>query len=997
MSLPWRLLPFLRASEEQLAAQRTGSAPLLPTGLSSTNPNDDTAQTDAGRLSTAALRATHTHGTHELRVLAQPRGAVEVLAQAPHPLRSVLPAHDRLAVAVGVSGTTILTLGVDETHGTLKTWRFTSGVTEGIECTSVLRFAPEDVPTALAVPAPSDPPSRLVAVGFADGAVTLLRGDLERDRIVRKRVAPAPGEMSESRGVVALAFAGEALFVATETSIAVVHTGGEDRRAVLDTRGARRAALCTLLPVSGQFCVARDEALYFFTRDGRGPCLAFPTKCADGFVGALGRYVLHGAGAGEVVAYDIANKVRVYRGKGDVRSGFTDTEGELLLCMKDGGIRRLVEIGLRERVGMLIGRELHTAAVALARSEADKKELLMYAIRKYAEHLIQDNKFDAAATQLIETIGGGVEPSWVISQLVEQSGLRSGLRLYLEALHGAGRAAFVHTKVLITCYRHDRARAAVLPTTDCTTHDKHLISVMENIDWSENQVDSAIIMCREAALYRVAESLARKRSRHLARANILLYDLDDLPGVMKLLTSLSDDQQVAAILRSVARNLLLKAPAPFVDFLANAVSKSTARAIPGKQPAVRISEFKPLFADRPRLYAVLLDRVLARPGSLLTSDVPATWLDLFESLVCVDVAERVTASLNGHSHESGDSFVSDMDDVRSTHSTMTTTLNTDRISRVGRRALKTLQSRRSMIDLRQALRIAELHGHDPCLEYLYEYLRMYRELGVCLRIHANGKALLRAARRHGEREPMLWLEALRLFTPLACEELLSRESDSPTRISNHDPAHSTPTPWSAPTDRHKPRADRTCADTLQEIVAMLDRSGTLSPVEIVEAASAAAPAAPWTLLTEYFDTRLSALTKRAQHEEYAGMRLDLDLQELRKEATRLGEEAVVIKPHICDACEDPVSIPMIHFFCTHSFHASCLEPSAIRADFGQPVADGMWVEECPQCVPEQDAAVSMRQAIEERNVKHDEFFGKLTASRNGLATIIEYLERSPFI
>lgn len=1113
MSLSWRrLLRFLRSTEVPLHpadAEESGAAPLVPPGVGvDVTLSQSHAQAGMAQLADAALRASQVAGRPALRVLTQPRGRVDVLASAVSSTRYALHAHDRSVVGIAVVGSVILTLGVDDAYSALKIWRFSGtngtggGATndagartgtgtaaggEGMQCTSTLRFAPDDAPTALAVRArPGGDGTQVVAAGFTDGAVALLRGDVLRERVQRKRIAPAPGEMSESKPVVFLGFIdSDTLFVVTESSIAVIDVGSE-KRTVLDTRGADRYELCTLALADTsealQLCVAREEALYFFTKEGRGPCLAFPTK-ADGCVASIGRYILHGIGGGEVVAYDIQNRVLAYKGRGDVICVFDDGEGAALICMKDGSMRRLVEVGLKERVGMLLDRELFVAAVSLARSESAAaaaneangtsamNELLMRAISRYAEHLIEKNEYDAAAEQLIDTIGysGGVEPSWVITRLVEQPGLRSGLRLYLERLHASGRAAFVHTKVLITCYRHDRARAAVLPkctpATHATVDDAHVAAVLENVDWKEKEVDSAISMCRAAGLSRVAESLARGRGRHAALAEVLVDDLDDLPAALTLLSSLQDDEHVTRILSVVARRLLVRTPVRFVEFLANAICKSSVRAAStGSPPRVQLSDYAGLFSDRPRWYAVLLERVLARPGGLPAAEVPAAWLELFEALVCVDVAERVAGGIQTPSIQPADAPASEFDDRRSTHSTLTDfslSLSVRRAPRAGKRALKILQSRRSMIDLRKALRIAEVHGHDLCLEYLYEYLRMYRELGVCLRENDNGKALLRAARRHGDREPQLWLEALRLFAPRAFEELLAlesglgRSSDSldtvqpgMLRSSTLDPGNTmkrsgtfddggsilsrhtsmyedgsgtsggggTGAGTGAGTNRRNNIAACYSMDALNEVMTALDRSGVLSPLEIVEIVTETCPDAPWVVLSDFLQSSVACMTRRTVQEEFAGVRLAVELQELRKEATQLSEEAVIFRPQSCAACDEAVAVPMMYFFCKHAYHASCLAPShAVRtgaggtgpgdgasasagaAESSGSLGDGMWVEECPKCASEQDEAVSLRQALEERNVKHDEFYALLKSSRDGFATGVEYLERSPFI
>ena len=1007
MSLSWRrLLRFLRAEEVPLTEKGDGSgtsAPLLPLNAAF----DESTFSAAGRLATAALRATHADGTTVLRAFAQPRGAVEFLIQVPRPRRAVISAHDSVAAAVAVVGSHVLTLGVDSSYSALKVWR--TGSEGEPTCISTLRFSPDDTPTALAVRSRGDS-TLLTAVGFADGAVVLLRGDVIRERVNRKRIAPSPGEMSENRPVVALRFLDDdTLFLATEASVAAIHCA-DDHRTVLDTRGAARGAHCTLLHHSQQFCVAREEALYFFTHVGRGPCLAFATAVPEGYVCAYGKYLVHGGGDGEVVAYDITNKVLAYKGKGDVCAVFEDADGTALLCMKDGTVRRLTEVPLRKRVNMLLDRELYVPAVALARTETRtnemNRELLTSAVRRYAEHLIEKNDYDGAAAQLVDIINGpAVEPSWVITRLVEQPGLRSGLRMYLEALHAAGKAAFVHTKVLITCYRHDRERAAVLPkcTPDetATTNDDHVCNVFANVDWTTEQVDSAIGMCRNAGLYRVAESLARGKKRNVALAQVLVHDLDEKAAALALLNSIEGEAEVSAVLDAVARSLLVQISAPFVDFLANAICKSSVRAAQNmKQPVIQLKDYAHLFADRPRWYAVLLERVLARPGGLPAQTVPGTWLELFESLVCVDIAERVAASGTYASSNAGismDAQSMDMDDMRSSLSSLPSTVfgaQRNRTPRVGRRALKILQSRRSMIDPRKALRIAEVHGHDSCLEYLYEYLRMYRELGVCLRQNENEKALLRAARRHGEREPQLWLEALRYFAPRACDELVLREDrfgrhasddeDGGLRSRSHSPAmrmRGTP-----------------AIDGLNEVMTALSRSAVVTTLEIVDIVTDACPDAPLALVGEFIEKSVAAMNRRAVQEEYNGVRLAVELGELRKEAQRLGEEAVVMRPQPCAACDEPAAVPMMHFFCGHSYHAACLapiggSPMRSRDSYG----DGLWVEECPKCAPEQDAAVSMRNAIEERNMKHDDFFSRLKSSRDPFATVLEYLERRAFV
>jgi len=53
-----------------------------------------------------------------------------------------------------------------------------------------------------------------------------------------------------------------------------------------------------------------------------------------------------------------------------------------------------------------------------------------------------------------------------------------------------------------------------------------------------------------------------------------------------------------------------------------------------------------LFVDKPQWKAILLQNVLARPGGLVANEAPKAWILLLESLVCVDLGQRLGTRLN---------------------------------------------------------------------------------------------------------------------------------------------------------------------------------------------------------------------------------------------------------------------------------------------------------------------------------------------------------------
>lgn len=1082
MSLRWKLVRFLSAEKViDPPPEETPSPSGLFVGLklgsglqgssthraspsppsSSPTLEDGSYQRHLRELASATSRATAAHSAQNVYALALARGVMEVflfggegicppekliteaestlpslqLRSEPSSAHYEVRAHDPNISALTVVSRSpeemplIVTVGNDSKYACVKLWGFSHvtgavGAPQGrypadvtreppsapylLVLSAVLKTQTDVVPSSVAVLDGSDPdaPLRAIAVGFEDGSVTIFRGDLLREQSTTIHVSPAPGEMREAQPVLSLAFCDDALMCVTSQSVAAIRTesgkgsssGTTDGRRtyesdfvssrsyireVLDSRGASHASAVTHVIDSGEIVVAREEALYFFSKDARGSCLAFPSQGPATIVAAFGPYVVHATEPHSLVVYDVQSKILAYRGNTSILSVYADNEKRTAcIVLADCSILRFEEAPLESRVRMLISRHLHSSAIQLAKIESSPlpsapSQLFTDAVQQYASFLMQKNDYDEAAEQLIGTIGGSIEPSWVITRLVEQPGLRSGLRSYLEALHRAGQASFVHTRVLITCYRHDRARAAILSADHKSDpSDEHIIQFMTDVDWTEPQVDTAIDICRDAGLFGVAEMVARKRQRNILLARTLVDDLDDVQSALAHLRELSDRSEALQIAELCGRKLLARSPKEFVTIATRLISDQPSSSYPsGSQPVSSVAALErlaKLFVDRPQWLAALLEGVLNRASaSIPQQQAPALWLMLFEALTRADV---------------------------------------DRNSRapVGRSALRVLQSRTAKIDLHDALQIAEQYGHGPCLEHIYEHLRMYRELAQHLRWSGDVEALLRSCRRHGTREPRLWLEALRLLAPRAGAEQAAREYSS-TSDSDGTPGK---------ISRGRMRS------ALTECMYALDKSGLLSPVEIMDTVCAACPEGGWSIVETYFERTIERLSLKAKEEESAAMNLAQESTDMKAETQKLCG-AVIIKPRACGVCEDDLTLPSVHFFCGHSYRAACITPSGVSpmlhigGDAGS--ADGLyagsqvsgsvsemagdldsniWTDvECPRCAPELDAMESMRNALEERNERHDDFFRQLRGSKGsgGYNIVMGYLARSAFL
>eukprot|EP00173_Palmaria_palmata_P001560 Plantae.Rhodophyta-Palmaria_palmata.ctg18815.p1 GENE.Plantae.Rhodophyta-Palmaria_palmata.ctg18815~~Plantae.Rhodophyta-Palmaria_palmata.ctg18815.p1 ORF type:complete len:268 (-),score=59.14 Plantae.Rhodophyta-Palmaria_palmata.ctg18815:128-880(-) len=213
--------------------------------------------------------------------------------------------------------------------------------------------------------------------------------------------------------------------------------------------------------------------------------------------------------------------------------------------------------------------------------------------------------------------------------------------------------------------------------------------------------------------------------------------------------------------------------------------------------------------------------------------------------------------------------------------------------------------------------------------------------------------------------------------------------------------------------------------SLEEAMVALDSTGSLSAVEIVERVCAVCPEGNWKLIQSYFDRTVGRLAARAEEEEAASAVLVRESLEKRAEIERLSE-AVVVKATHCDTCDDSLTLPSAHFFCGHSFHVACVVAAAgtdsssvssghgyepgnfksncdmtdsIPVDVGGGEASASGDADCPLCASEVKSALSMRDAVEEKNERHDDFFRLLQGSKRdgGYETVMTFLARSPFI
>lgn len=114
-----------------------------------------------------------------------------------------------------------------------------------------------------------------VAVGFANGSVTIIRGDLIHDRGARQRIVfeseePITGLETQNGAVTVL-------YISTTSRILTLVIAGRGQgqpARVLEDTGCALGCM-TLDKETGQILIAREDAIYNYGTRGRGPSYAF--------------------------------------------------------------------------------------------------------------------------------------------------------------------------------------------------------------------------------------------------------------------------------------------------------------------------------------------------------------------------------------------------------------------------------------------------------------------------------------------------------------------------------------------------------------------------------------------------------------------------------------------------------------------------------------------------------------------------------------------------
>lgn len=292
------------------------------------------------------------------------------------------------------------------------------------------------------------------------------------------------------------------------------------------------------------------------------------------------------------------------------------------------------------------------------------------------------------------------------------------------------------------------------------------------------------------------------------------------------------------------------------------------------------------------------------------------------------------------------------------------------------RAMGLLTSPEAQLDESRALVLCQIHSFKPGVLYLYEKMKLYSEI-VQLRMEANEhEAVIQACKKHGEKDPTLWVKALSYFA-------------------NKTPLES-------------------CRREVKEVLTYIQQQSLLPPLQVIQILSQSGTATLG-LIKDYISSNLIREQKNIEEDNRAIRQYREDTEKAAENIRKLRTGAVVFQQMKCSVCQRDLDPPAVHFLCMHSFHVRCLNDSE---------------SECPVCIVEIRCArkkkrkkkeqqriedrtaprgfilirtafydsnfENLQKTLQEKSHQHEEFFRQLEQSSDGFSIVAKYFGRGVF-
>lgn len=784
------------------------------------------------------------------------------------------------------------------------------------------------------------PPILLIAIGLDNGCIYCIQGDIARERIKRFKLEinnkhPDKGEAS----VTGLGFRVDGqtlqLFAVTSNSVSLFNLQTQPpSRQTLDNIGSSVSSVA--MSDRSELIIGRTEAVYFYDIDGRGPCWAFEGE--KKFIGWFRGYLLcvtadHKTNKNTFNIYDLKNRLIAHSIVVEEVSHMLCEWGNIILILKDKSALCIGEKDMESKLDMLFKKNLYTVAINLVQSQQADAAATAEVLRKYGDHLYGKGDYDEAMAQYILTIGH-LEPSYVIQKFLDAQRIYN-LTNYLEKLHEKGLASKDHTTLLLNCY------------TKLKDVEKLnlFIKSEEGVGEHKFDVETAIKVCRAANYHEHAMYVAKKAGRHELYLKILLEDLGRYEEALQYVNSL-DPSQAGVTVKEYGRILIGHKPTETIEILLRLCTEEGEQVNKGPASRTYISmlpspvDFLNIFIHNPQALMEFLekytDKVKDSPAQV---EIHNTLLELYLSHD-LDFPS-ISQAGSGESDKHRLTYAASLSRSVSNGQVIDDKKDQQERFQKGLLLLKSawlVDQEEPLYDVDLALILCEMSNFKEGLLFLYEKMKLYKEVIACYMQAHDHKGLIACCKRLGDSgqggDPTLWADVLKYFGDLGED----------------------------------------CSKEVKEILNYIERDDILPPIIVLQTLSRN-PCLTLSVIKDYVARKLDQESKEIEEDRKAIEKYQEETSAMRKEIQDLRTNARIFQLSKCTACTFTLDLPAVHFMCMHSFHQRCLGDNE---------------KECPECAPEYRAVLEMKRSLEQNSKNQDQFFQQVKNAKDGFSVVAEY-------
>ena len=823
-----------------------------------------------------------------------------------------------------------------------------------------------------------------VAVGFANGSVTIVRGDFVHDRGTKQRTVlesdePVTGlEFSERNN-------STLLYIATTGRISTLVISGRGQGQPARTLEEHGCAVdCMIKDIhSNDVVVARDDAVYTYTPKGRGTSYAY--EGAKRKIASFKDYILilsppknnsvqsaplRSFGASN--ADDLFNTTSFNIIQPDLKiiahsepvssqvNTIFSVWNTIFILTQDGKVIRYQEKTFQQKLEIMYQRDFFVLAINMAQKESVDATQQNVIFRRYGDYLYQKGDYDTAMQQYLRAIDN-TEPSQIIRKFLDNQRIRNLIE-YLEELHEHHKASSDHTTLLLNCY-------AKLKDVE------KLESFVQSPGDLKFDLDTAITMCRQGGYSDQAAFLARKHNEHGLVIDILIEDLkryaeavayiwrlepklayenltkygtvllehepkdttqlfvDYFTGsfrakkdaVVVQETPVAPQQGLGSRATSAVQNLAALIPLPYM-------STDTFRSSTNGQSTVSQQVIESTVEDE------YIEYDIPKPRKAFSSfvDHPDQFILFLES--CVESDEMM--------EENKSDLYTTLFEMYLQMATTKTGLDKDLWEK---KAKSMVEQHNVPMGTSNVLLLSHLANFRDGTTLVREQRGLYFDIFRSYTSAHDTAGAIKALRKYGPEEPQLYPAALSYFTS---SEATLKEAGS----------------------------------EVEAVLKRIDDGGLMAPLQVIQTLSKTG-VATMALIKPY----LSRTVERERNEIASNRRLITsyrsDTLTKTSELDDLNNKPASFSATRCSSCGTPLDLPVVHFMCKHSFHQRCLN---VAPGVDEDDEDSV---ECPICANGNATVKAIKRAQDESAERHDLFLDALGRSSDKFGTVSEWFGR----